>query len=388
MRVLFASWSGGGHFAPLVPLGWALRAAGHEVLVACHPGGEAQIVQSSLGALPVGPELDMFRFMRDVREGTHTGRPSKGYQGMLDIGKGVAGVLADDLLAYCARWQPDLVVYEPASTIGPLVAKVLGVPAVRQLWTCDFTAPVVGYPATVTGELPERYGIESFETAGDLTLDPCPPRIQVVDDLRRQPVRYVPYNGRSVEAPWLRAKPERRRVVITWGASLSGIDPKRMRHVPLIVEGLADLDAEIVVAVLDSQAQAFTTVPDNVRSIGPVPLHLVLPHCDLLLHQGGGGTMMTAVANGVPQVIVPSLVDTRFNAGFLAAAGVAEHVTGGSDVRVEDVVAAVQRVLGDPSYQSAADALLAEHLARPTPAEVVPVLESLVRDFQAVGASA
>lgn len=387
MRVLFASW-GGGHFPPLVPLGWALRAAGHEVLVACHPPETGPIVAAGLGALPVGPDLDMFALMRARRGGGSTPRPEsesgggdRGYAGMVQLGETVADALADDLLAFCRTWSPDLVVYEPASLTGPLVARVLGIPAARQLWTCDFTAPVNGFPAMVASPLARRFGLPEYDTVGDLTLDPCPSRLQVRDDLPRQPVRYVPYNGPAVEPAWLREPKDRPRICVTWGTSLHNLGAHRMRHVPRVVEALADIDAEIVVAVLDAHRDLFADLPANVRAVGPVPLHLLLPTCDMAVHQGGGGTLMTMMAAGTPQVVVPSVADQIFNAGHLAAAGVAVHVPGREDVAAEDVRAAVLEVLGDPSYRRAAERLRAEHLARPAPAEVVPVLERLVRDY-------
>src|SRR5204863_5706059 len=96
MRVLFASWAGGGHFAPLAPIGWALRAAGHEVFVAGQPSGAAAIVQSGLPALPVGPDVDMFEVLRTRRAGSH----ERGYPGMLATAEAIADGLADDLVAF------------------------------------------------------------------------------------------------------------------------------------------------------------------------------------------------------------------------------------------------------------------------------------------------
>lgn len=37
MRVLFTTTPGRGHFFPMVPLAWALRCAGHQVVVAAPP---------------------------------------------------------------------------------------------------------------------------------------------------------------------------------------------------------------------------------------------------------------------------------------------------------------------------------------------------------------
>src|SRR3954447_26498491 len=115
MRVLFASWAGGGHFAPLVPLGWALRAAGHQVLVACHPSQTQPIVSAGLGALPVGPDVDMFELLRAKREerrwrpGGRDGGNARGYLGMVETSEAIAEVLVDELLDFCQHWGPDLV---------------------------------------------------------------------------------------------------------------------------------------------------------------------------------------------------------------------------------------------------------------------------------------
>lgn len=372
MRVLFASWAGGGHFAPLVPTGWALRAAGHEVLVACHPSGRDPVVRAGLPALPLGTDLDMFALLRARRA-----NGERGYAGMVGTGLAVAEHLIDGLIAYGHTWRPDLVVYEPASLVGPLAAAIFEVPAVRQLWTCDFTAPAAGFPATVGGELADRFGLPQLRTAGDLTLDPCPAALQVVDDLPRQPVRYVPYNGPAAQPPWLLAPPARRRVCVTWGTSLYALDPQRLRHLARVVRAVASLPVEVVVAVLDQHRAAIGATPSNVLSVGPVPLHLLLPTCDAVVHQGGGGTLMTAMACGVPQVIVPTIADQTFNARHLAATGAGVLVPGAEEVTEEDVVTSTLEVLSRPAFREAAAVLRAQHLDHPTPDQVVPVLEKL-----------
>jgi UDP:flavonoid glycosyltransferase YjiC (YdhE family) len=86
---------------------------------------------------------------------------------------------------------------------------------------------------------------------------------------------------------------------------------------------------------------------------------------------------MTAMATGVPQVVVPTLTDHIFNARHVAATGAGVHVPGGDDVFASDVASAVSEVLTSPGYRAAAVALRAENEARPSPADVVPVLEKL-----------
>lgn len=391
MRVLFATWAGGGHYAPLVPIGWALRAAGHDVMVTSHPYYAATITASGLPALPAGPDVDMFELLRAKRRGEEwrPWRPGgaradpprfrRGYPGMSDTAEEVAHALADDLVAFARYWQPDLVVFEPASFAGPLVARLLGVPAVRMLWTADFTAPVNGF-ATTADSLAARFGLAEVGVLGDLTLDPCPPALQVTDDLPRQPVRYVPYNGPAVLPGWLRDPPAGRRIAVTWGTSLTGMGgADRMAHVPRVVRALAGFDVEIVVAVLESQRELFTSMPPNVRSVGPVPLHLLLPSCDAIIHQGGGGTLMTALVCGLPQLIVPSIPDQAFNARQLAATGAGRCLPSGEDVTEAEITAGTELILGDRACRAAARELQAQALALPAPADVVPVLERLAR---------
>jgi UDP:flavonoid glycosyltransferase YjiC (YdhE family) len=292
-------------------------------------------------------------------------------------------------VSFARYWRPDLVVFEPTSFVGPLVARLLGVPAVRHLWTADFTAQLDLVERWLLGPLFARFGLDEIGVLGDLTLDPCPPRLEVADDLPRQPIRYVPYNGRSVLPGWLREPPARRRVCVTWGGSLTGVGlTDRMSHVPRVVRALGGLDVEVVVAVLESQRELFTELPANVRSVGPVPLHLLLPTCDAIIHQGGGGTLMTALVCGLPQLVVPSIPDQAFNARQLAGTGAGRCLPGGEAVTEAAVAEHAGSILDDAAYRDAARVLQAEALALPAPADVVPILEQLARTAALSGASA
>nr|WP_181726596.1 hypothetical protein [Micromonospora provocatoris] len=53
-----STWGWRSHFYSLVPLGWALQAAGHEVRVASHPSMAATISTAGLAAVPLGEDVD------------------------------------------------------------------------------------------------------------------------------------------------------------------------------------------------------------------------------------------------------------------------------------------------------------------------------------------
>src|SRR5256885_12209835 len=54
MKVLFVSWAWPSHFYPLVPLGWALTSAGHEVRVATAPDRVDTITRTGLIGVATG----------------------------------------------------------------------------------------------------------------------------------------------------------------------------------------------------------------------------------------------------------------------------------------------------------------------------------------------
>ncbi|MET9078401.1 hypothetical protein ABZX95_41165, partial [Streptomyces sp. NPDC004232] len=200
MRALFITWAWGSHYYPLVPFGWALRAAGHEVLVASHPSFAPIITGSGLPALPVGDDIDVkARIAAEFGTWRPAHRRSADEVERLAMRWGAlatesAVAMAVDSYHFAEQWQPDIVVYEPMAYLAPGLAGDLGVPAIRLLWATDFLASLLQrYQDT---PLFRRLGVDGMRSLGDVTLDPCPPSLQVDQkDVVRRPMRYVPYNG-------------------------------------------------------------------------------------------------------------------------------------------------------------------------------------------------
>jgi UDP:flavonoid glycosyltransferase YjiC (YdhE family) len=390
--VLFCTWDNPGHLTPLVPLGWALRAAGHELLVASSPGFASRIAHTGLPALPVGPDFDSFSVLMDQVKARRW-RPTppvdrripapdtverirrRGLIG-LRVAAQAADAQADDLVEFCQHWRPDLVVYEPSGYAGPLVGRLFGVPAVRLLWGVDISAPVADFEQDVVGDLARRFGLPKLGINGTVTLDPCPARLQLPADLRRHPVRYVPYNGHSVVPGWLREPRAARRVCVSWGTSLQQWGFGHLVLAPRVVEVLADVDVEVVVAVPDNQREMFGPLPPNVRHLGPVPLHLLLSTCDAIVHHGGAGTTMTALRAAVPQLVVGHIPDCVFHARQIEQSGAGRGLLG-DDASPEAIRRDVLALLDDPGYRQVAGELRDEMAAMPSPAEVVGFLEKL-----------
>ncbi len=64
------------------------------------------------------------------------------------------------------------------------------------------------------------------------------------------------------------------------------------------------------------------TLPDTVLRVGSVDHARLFPRVDLVVHHGGAGTMAAALRAGVPQMIVPHILDQFFHARRLQQLGV------------------------------------------------------------------
>lgn len=397
MRVLVTTWAWNSHYLPLVPMVWALRAAGHEVRVASQPRLAPVITESGGVAVPVGPDLDHDEVratamrelsLRAVPDAPAAGESMAGWQPqrrakvaqVFSVFTAYSAAMLDDLLAYARWWQPDLVLYDPTTYAGPLVAAALGIPAVRHTHGVDVTYQAREVVTELVAPLAERIGVPEFGTAdivGTRTVDPCPPSLQFDSPVDRAPVRYVPYNGPAVLPEWLRGNENNRsRVCITWGTSTSRLAGGDTFLPPKLIAWTRELDCEVIACVGAADAAALGTVPDNVRIAESLPLHLVLPSCAAIIHQGGNGTLLTAGYYGVPQLALPQLPDQTFHTRQLAAAGVGRMLRS-DEVGQDTVLAELEKLLHGKESADAAAALRAEMHAQPTPADVVAQLEAV-----------
>ncbi|MFM9368695.1 nucleotide disphospho-sugar-binding domain-containing protein [Streptomyces sp. Da 82-17] len=381
MRVLFTSWAWPTHYHHMVPLAWALRAAGHDVRAAVPPSLTGVVAASGIPAVAVGHDgVDAVARIRDYIPGRvpAPAAPATGARGprAVSLFADLAAAMADDLVAFGRQWRPDLVVHEPTAYAGPLAAAVLGVPAARFPWGADlmYHAAAVDLEREVMAPLCERFGLPGVDLLGDLTIDACPTAMQVPAGrpVERLPVRYVPYNGAgTLPVPLPPAERARPRVCVTWGTTVGRLD-EEMFLLPRVVEALDPLDVGIVVAVAREQRRLLGTLPDRVKVMESVPLHAVLPHCDAVVGHGGAGTLLTGLACGLPQLVVPQLVDHTFNARQFAATGAGTVLDKDTAREAPEALrAAVQDLIDTPSYAKAAREVRAEIAARPAPADLV-----------------
>ncbi|MFD2474492.1 glycosyltransferase [Amycolatopsis silviterrae] len=316
MRVLFTSLASVGHTYPLIPLAVAAREAGHEVHFAAGENVHGSLRRNEL-------------------------RPFRPADSFYEI-------YAEDLEPDLVRLRPDLVVHEWGQPGPAVAAERAGIPS---LWH--------GFGRM----FPAGIGLE--RPALDRPhLDICPRSLQDKDFLataERIELRPVAYSEPALPE-WRVDRAPRPLVYLTLGTAFG--TPEVLTTA---VQGLSALDADVVVAAGNVQLSA---VPKNVTVRSWVPQAELLPQVDLVVHHGGSGTTLSALAVGVPQLVLPQGADQFANAEALRAAGAALSILPEA-LSVDSVADGARKLLACNGEHRDAARAIAEEIARmPSPEEV------------------
>jgi aminoglycoside phosphotransferase (APT) family kinase protein len=145
-----------------------------------------------------------------------------------------------------------------------------------------------------------------------------------------------------------------------------------------VLAGLRDLPVNVVATVGQHiDPTEFGEQPAGVRIARYLPQAEVLPRCDLVISHGGSGSVIGALAHGLPMVLLPIGADQPHNAEQCLRLGVGKELDPVT-VTPQALRAAVAVVLADSSYRQAAERVRAEILELPEPARAVPLMERLV----------
>jgi UDP:flavonoid glycosyltransferase YjiC (YdhE family) len=303
------------------------------------------------------------------------GRPQTCGPRVLSLLVELAETMVDDLIEVITAWGADLMVFEPTAFAGPLAAAALGVPAVRHLYGTDLMSAAARFLPGSLAPACEKLGLDSVNPFGLATVDPCPTELQVAVASRRLPVRYVPFNGSGSLPPEMAQQPGRPRVCVTWGTTLSRLD-SQFFLVGEVVRAVRDLEADVVAAITPGQEALLGRLPTEVHVVQSAPLHLLLRTCDAVVAHGGAGTILTAAASGVPQLLIPRLPDHVRHAARLAAAGAGivlpAAVAAGNPGMIRD---RLTDLLSTPAYRAAAERLRHDIQRQPSPVQIVRELE-------------
>ena len=143
------------------------------------------------------------------------------------------------------------------------------------------------------------------------------------------------------------------------------------------VAALADLDVLTVASTGPAASLDPSGRPANARTASFVPHDLLLPHVAVMVTNGGFGAVQKALTNGIPLVVAGSTEDKPEVAARVArsGAGINLRTARPSPGAVRD---AVKKVLAEPHYKAAAQALAEEYQAIDSPAVSADLIEALL----------
>ncbi|MFB9908687.1 nucleotide disphospho-sugar-binding domain-containing protein [Allokutzneria oryzae] len=376
MRVMFAASAGADQVLPLVSTAVALRAAGHEVLVAAaghgRDGGPAVLAACGLPAVDLAPEADLGAVVRRLRSDpllrhvTTSARIPADLDPLCRVRAELAEVMAPAAVRVAERFAPDLVVCTAAQGAGPLAAAVVGVPWVEHGVNLTDSVNTSRLVVSAMNASPQHYGVRALAPPSAV-LSVVPPSMGGIGGW---PMRPVPNDGGGLLPEWLLEPPSRPRIAVAVGTALPALSG--LGEVGRLLVAAERLDVELVLVMPGDEANMMGGLPGNVRVGGATPLSLLLRASSAVVHHGGAASALAALDAGLPQLVLPRGADHFVSAEVLRRRGVAlvaEPANVDADL--------LERLIADRALAVNATAVCGELRALPTPSEIATRLVSL-----------
>jgi UDP:flavonoid glycosyltransferase YjiC (YdhE family) len=373
-RVLLGAFGDPGHAFPMIALGRALAARGHDVTLQTWTRWSEQVQAEGLKfapapeyeVFPSGPEpLDFYEAVVDATTDTlplvRELRPHVVVADILTLAPALAaeleGVPAATLIPHVyPHGEPDFPIY----SLGARLPRTAGG---RRLWRVAQGAVNRGL---------ERGRRELNETRARLGLTPLdyvhggisrrlalvatfpqleyprawPEHVHVVG-----PLMWEPPAG-DVELPRSGSANGRDELPLVLVAPSTAQDAEH-RLLSAALRGLADAPVRVLATWNRRLPPRPLPVPDNARLVDWVSYSRTMPHCDVVVCHAGHGTLVRALASGCAVVACPAVGDMNENAARLDWAGAGVRLPR-RFVSPRTVRLAVERALGDPSIRARA----------------------------------
>lgn len=365
--VLLFTWDGGGNIPPLLALGRKLLSRGHRVRMV----GTASIAERASAA-----GIDFAPF---VHQPSWSPEPGVSIEDVMPkVALHLMGPeLGDELLAAVEALAPDALVIDCMAGGALSMAEHLAIPAAVLLHLRArfyFGVPCSDATASIRAEhgrrrqslglaplSAENWWGELWQRAGDVYIASTP----------------------ELEGPGM-PLPETFTYVGSLLESEPGPLPSDIANLverqdgPLVVTSLSttymhqEQQLQTALAAIEGKRGVITvgdgldpstldSVDGRVAVTRWLPHETLLPHADVVVTHGGHGTVMAALAAGVPLVCLPMGRDQNGNADEVERVGAGVRVDAAADAG--ELRAAIDLVLTDPSYAASAR-LLATSMAR------------------------
>jgi UDP:flavonoid glycosyltransferase YjiC (YdhE family) len=291
------------------------------------------------------------------------------------------------VLEVAREWRPDVLVCDEFDFGGMIAAERLGLRHATVLTNASGSFVRAETVAEPLDAIRAEHGLppdpDLAMPARHVVVSPFPPSF-------RDPAFPLPGNTISIRsdagrAPagitpaWLSRPSDEPTVYLTLGTIFNQESGDLFARV---LSGLRDVEVNVVVTVgRNIDPKRFGPQPDNVHIERYIPQSNLLPFCDLVVNHGGSGSVIGALAHGLPMVVLPMGADQLLNARRCEQLGVGVVLDAVRATRrsVRDATAAI---LGNTHPREAAERIRGEIDALPEPDAAVPILEELVGQCQ------
>jgi UDP:flavonoid glycosyltransferase YjiC (YdhE family) len=374
-----------GHFLPMVPLARQIEREGHDL--AFSVSNDLAAVVASAGFTVAAVDGLTHEWM--LSEGNRRGptrealvRKERWRHGT-SMFTSRAEAFVEPLIDIVDRWQPDVIVHEPAEFAAAIAGTVRGLPHVTHSWGALRETQWGQLRAELMEPVWGRFGLVPLAHGGDyeyLYFDICPPSLRspALDGIpTARPLRPDAPGPAAKPPDWMAGLPEDRTLYVTMGTM--PVNNTQTTLLCMLVEGLARHDVNVIVTVgNNNDPEELGPQPPNVRVERYVPQEDVLPFVTAVICHGGSGTMFGALRHGLPLLMIPLGADQFQNAAACTKAGVGRAVD--VETLTADLVTSEAAVLlDDPSYRHRSEAVRNEITAMPGPEFGVRQLDVLVR---------
>lgn len=209
--------------------------------------------------------------------------------------------------------------------------------------------------------------------AFDFAPDPLPDGLHYVGPVLSEP---------KWAAPWASPFPagDRRPLVLV---AFSTTFQNHAGDLQRVMDAVAALPLRAVVTLGGSIRADELAPPDNVAVVESAPHHQVMAQAALVVSHGGHGTVMKALANGLPLLVMPHGRDQNDNAVRVEARGAGLVLP--PTAETAEIRAAIAHLLLDPAFTERARALGAEVAREAECSPLVGLLEEMAGASSRIG---
>jgi MGT family glycosyltransferase len=431
-RFLFTVWSFAGHLNPNISVALALRERGHDVAV--YTGLRAAATLNGLGLTHfpmrhIDEERIYQRLFPPDDSAGRTASPAEVRRLRATFKAWLLGTIPGqmaDLEPLLDDWQPDAMVCDPTIWSPFLVwheRRSIPVAIFSYTTGCSLSGPDAppwgrGLPPPTTawrrlrvaaeraaagwlnhdfheaasairaraGLAPLTASVTDFGGTMPLFLVTSVPEF---DYDRRNLPPSVHYVGRcawdrpNTQPPpaWIDDLPADRPLVYVTEGTVHGRQPRLLKAA---ARGLAGLPMQVLLTLNADRDPAEVGLADLAPNVWLKPYTPgqgwqsdILPRTSLIITNGGAGSVLAALASGIPQIIVPTAWDKPENAQRVVESGVGLRLSP-RRLSPETVRAAAQRAIGEPRFAEQARRLQAAFSRFDGPSRAAELLETLI----------